>query len=521
MVVADVEKMFRQIKIDEGDMPLQRILWRVDGNEEVGTYELTTVTYGTKPAPFLATRTLKQLAMDEQARYPLAAKAASEDVYMDDVLSGADAAEAALELRIQLDEMMAKGRFRLRKWASNCPMVLQGIPEENLAILQTEEVQLDPDPEVRTLGLVWLPVDDVLMFRFKIQELNPVGQLSKRKVLSIIATLFDPLGLIGAVITTAKIFMQLLWCLKDDHGKSLGWDEALPPKVDADWRTFHCQLPLLNDLRIERCVIKPRAIKVELHFFSDASERAYGACAYVRSVDSTGGVRVVLLSSKSKVASLKCQSIPRLELCGALMAAQLAEKISAAIQMEALLVFWTDSTCVLHWLKATPSMWTTFVANRVAKIQAITENHTWQHVPGIQNPADLISRGLTPEQIQCSKLWWKGPPWFQETFETWPKHQVRTSVEDAEKEIRRTAAPCSQQQEEFGTWYVRKFSNFIDLVRRTAYWLRLIKILKRTGDSKMWKGFLKTAELVEAEHVLMRLIQQETFSKEWKALTKK
>ncbi|XP_062703992.1 uncharacterized protein LOC134286395 [Aedes albopictus] len=135
MVIADVEKMFRQIGISEEDAPLQSILWRTDPNAEVSTYELTTVTYGTKPAPFLATRTLKQLAMDEQVNYPTAAQTATEDVYMDDVLGGADDPEAALELRTQLDEMTQKGGFRLRKWASNCPLVLRGIPENDLAII--------------------------------------------------------------------------------------------------------------------------------------------------------------------------------------------------------------------------------------------------------------------------------------------------------------------------------------------------------------------------------------------------
>ncbi|XP_062558127.1 uncharacterized protein LOC134223004 [Armigeres subalbatus] len=98
MVVSDVEKMFRQIRISKEDTPLQSILWRTDPSEIISTYELTTVTYGTKPAPFLATRTLKQLAMDEQACYPMAAKAATEDDYMDDVLSGADNPEEALDM---------------------------------------------------------------------------------------------------------------------------------------------------------------------------------------------------------------------------------------------------------------------------------------------------------------------------------------------------------------------------------------------------------------------------------------
>ena len=74
MFTADIPKMYRQINVDRRDTLLQRILWRNNPSEQVKTYELTTVTYGTAAAPFLATRALHQLALDERQQYPTAAE---------------------------------------------------------------------------------------------------------------------------------------------------------------------------------------------------------------------------------------------------------------------------------------------------------------------------------------------------------------------------------------------------------------------------------------------------------------
>ncbi|XP_062713273.1 uncharacterized protein LOC134290219 [Aedes albopictus] len=276
MLVSDVEKMFRHIYICEEDRPLQCILWRSSPIEEVGVYELNTVTYGTKPAPFLATRTVKQLVEDEATQYPMAAQAASEDVYMDDVITGADDVETALILREQLDHMMSRGGFRLRKWASNCSKVLEGVPAEDLAIKQTAEINFGTDPSVKTLGLTWVPKTDELKFQFEIPALEESEKLTKRRVLSIIATLFDPLGLLGAAITTAKIFMQQLWSIQDEKGQKLDWDKPLPPTVGETWLKLRTQLSAFNQIKIGRCVIVPGAVSVEIHCFSDASEKAFG-----------------------------------------------------------------------------------------------------------------------------------------------------------------------------------------------------------------------------------------------------
>ncbi|XP_055604819.1 uncharacterized protein LOC129753050 [Uranotaenia lowii] len=518
MIVADVEKMFRQIKVFEDDMALQSILWRFNTTEPVKTYELTTLTYGTKPAPFLATRTLQQLSIDEANRYPLAAKAMSMDVYMDDVLTGTNDEDEAIQLRRQLSELSERGGFRLRKFASNSVQVLQEIPTEDLAVNVSGEVELDPNSTIKTLGLVWQPSTDTFRFQFIIQNLKPNEKLTKRKVLSAIAALFDPLGLLGAVITTAKLVMQRLWCLTDDQNNRLDWDHEIPEDLAEDWRRFYAQIPMLNELHIPRCSIIPMAVTTEIHIFSDAAERAYGACVYIRSISTSGRVGVQLLTSKSSVAPLKSQSIPRLELCGALKAAELAEKVKESIKLEAKICFWTDSTCVLQWLNSIPATWSTFVANRVSKIQIITEQYAWRHVPGQENPADIISRGTSPEEIKQNNLWWEGPPWLKMEEKFWPKQPVTINTDAAASETKRKVTNVATiDTPSFIDEYVERFSSLSDLIRKTAYWLRLKGMLRRLEPSS--SGVLSTKELREAEYVIIREIQREAFKEEWKQLT--
>ncbi|XP_055604940.1 uncharacterized protein LOC129753170 [Uranotaenia lowii] len=520
MVVADIEKMFRQINIAEDDRPLQSILWRSSPKEEISIYELRTVTYGTKPAPFLATRTLQQLATDGKEVFPLAARAVLNDTYMDDVITGSDTVEEASELQVQLDALMSSGGFRLRKYASNSPDVLKNVSEDNLAIKCPEGINLDPDPSVKTLGLTWMPTSDVFSFQFSIPAIESIEPLTKRRILSVIAMLFDPLGLIGAVIATAKIFMQKIWMLRDAKDQRLGWDEPVPLMIDEAWRKYHQQLSSLNEIRINRCVIISNPVLLEIHCFSDASEKAYGACVYIRSQNSQGQRKATLLTSKSRVAPLKSQSIPRLELCGALLGAQLVVNVKKALKGEVSTFFWTDSTCVLRWLSSTPSTWTTFVANRVSKIQTMIEGCQWNHVAGKQNPADLISRGILPEEIVDNEFWWNGPQWLVESMESWPIASVSMLEEEGEDERRhKKVAATTSVSREFNNWFISHFSDYTKLIRSTAIWIRLIRVLRKSKEGPT-SGFLKATELSEAEMVMVRLVQRECFQDELKSCSR-
>ncbi|XP_054711001.1 uncharacterized protein LOC129220596 [Uloborus diversus] len=155
-VCADVEKMFRQIRVHPEDVDWQRILWRSNLEEPVKEYRLLTVTYGTASAPFLSTRTIHQLALDEKDSYPLASNATLNHFYVDDLLSGASSEEEASELVKQLKTMMAKGGFNLRKWKSNNTNVIKEfLDEEEAANLETEVKVLEVQDFSSMKGIEW------------------------------------------------------------------------------------------------------------------------------------------------------------------------------------------------------------------------------------------------------------------------------------------------------------------------------------------------------------------------------
>ncbi|KAK9744227.1 hypothetical protein QE152_g7950 [Popillia japonica] len=101
----------------------------------------------------------------------------------------------------------------------------------------------------------------------------------------------------------------------------------------------------------------------------------------------------------------------------AVLLAQLVHKIRTALKSEFDKQYlWSDSTVTLSWIRACPKRWKTFVANRVSEIQRLTNIEDWYHVRSKENPADIVSRGMSVEDLQNSELWWSGPYWLSEDF---------------------------------------------------------------------------------------------------------
>jgi hypothetical protein len=220
-LVGDLSKMYRQVLLHQDDIVLQRILWRSSQDNPVQLYELLTVTYGLAPSSFLATRVLRQLADDEGGAYPLAGPALRKNFYIDDFIGGANTVKEAICLREELSELMQKGGFELRKFASNKFEVLQGLDKDHIGTQST--LSFTPKESIKALGIGWEPENDLLHFESTIQPRNHPP--TKRTILSDIAKLYDPSGLIAPVVVRAKILMQELWLL------SCGWDEPVPDRV--------------------------------------------------------------------------------------------------------------------------------------------------------------------------------------------------------------------------------------------------------------------------------------------------
>ncbi|XP_037805276.1 uncharacterized protein LOC119599551 [Lucilia sericata] len=404
-LTADIVKMYRQVLIDSQDRKFQYILWRNSEEEEIRTYHLNTVTYGMSAAPYLAIKSLHYLADQYMDQFELGAKTIKSSFYVDDFLCGSDTLEELSRMKQEVNEILIRGSFQLDKWHSNH----RDFQDDKTV----KDLNIEDSAVTSALGISWDQQKDVFLFLFS-PKVQIDEKITKRTILSLSSALFDPLGLLSPLIIKAKILMQELWILK------IGWDESVPQEIHSAWKSFVSDLKLLPSLKIPRFCLAPDSKSVQLHGFCDSSIRAYGCCFYFRVKTSSGNVVVRLFTAKSRVAPTKRKSLPKLELCGAQLLAKLYSKIKNLFAIPNLeVVLWTDSQLVLHWLKQHSSTLSVFVGNRVSEIQDLTNGCVWRHVPTQFNPADIVSRGSTVQEL-ASSIWFNGPAFLALDPVQWP-----------------------------------------------------------------------------------------------------
>ncbi|GFX65706.1 integrase catalytic domain-containing protein [Trichonephila clavipes] len=255
--------------------------------------------------------------------------------------------------------------MEIHKWSASNPLLL---PD---SMCQVKDISSSSSTETKTLGLLWKPHPDSFAFKISPMTSNCDNLIvTKKSVISTIARIFDPLGLIGPVITRAKILLQSLWQLK------LDWNDLLPSNLVSYWKSFIDALESIKCLDILRYCLQDKSIRTELRGFSDSSEKAYHASLYLRCINTGGQISARLLCSKSK----HCTGLDQKPL----------------VQLKA------------------------FVRNRVNIIQELTESDFWKHVNSENNPTDILSRGISPNKIQHCELWWFGPPFLHQYKELEP-----------------------------------------------------------------------------------------------------
>ncbi|XP_045905970.1 uncharacterized protein LOC123971296 [Micropterus dolomieu] len=371
--------------------------------------------FGAASSPSCANYALRRTADDNAEHFPPeVVSTVKNNFYVDDCLRSMASEEEARKMIQDLTALCQKGGFTLSKWVSNSRAVLRSVSEVHRA-KDMMELDLDTDqlPVERTL-VQWYVETDQFGFKASVQE----QPRTRRGILSVVSSLYDPLGFLAPFSMMAKLLLQEL-CKRN-----LGWDEVIPHVLTKQWAGWLEDLHKVARFKIDRC-IKPNdfgnPLTIQLHHFSDASEVGYGAVSYLR-LERDNKVHVAFMMGKARVAPLKQTTIPRLELTAAVLAVRVDRMLRKELQLRLeKSVFWTDSTTVLKYISNENRRFYTFVANRIAVIREATDIDQWRYVGTKENPADEASRGMRAEDLLNGRRWIMGPDFLYKSKEGWPK----------------------------------------------------------------------------------------------------
>lgn len=499
-VSADIEKMYRMMYVSREHVNFHTILWHRPGTKGIAMYRLLTVTFGTSSAPFQATRGIHEVGERIKHLDANLAKIIQKCFYVDDFLKSFSTIDSACNTNLKLIKTLNEYGFKLRKWKSNDHRALDGINEID------KEESIDFESTFKTLGIAWHAKTD--SFVFKTLNIEKTPKWTKRKLLSAIAKLFDPLGWLAPCIVRAKMLMQSIWQLPS----GINWDDELPEHILKQWT------PIFDELTSPVPISVPRWLKlsenkdnVELHAFCDASNLAYACCVYLRVIHEDQTVSCNLVTAKTKVAPVRITTIPRLELCGAILLSQLVSRCVQALSIDKIrIVAWCDSKIVLAWIATHPSKWTPFVANRVSDIQHTIDSSHWRYISSKQNPADIASRGQSINEIKTSSIWWHGPSFLSSNGEIAPD-QIQKLPIDTAPEKRKNIKVFHIIEPKQNDLLI-KFENYNRLLYFTCMALRWLNRIQQKHTNV--SGPITATEMQTAENRWILLIQLHHFGYE-------
>lgn len=493
-VSGDIKGMFHQVRLLPEDRPLLRFLWRdLHVDEPPRVFEWQVLPFGTACSPCCATYALQRHAMDQSQPGKDLKSSVENCFYVDNCLQSLDTPEEARSPVDRLRALLATAGFDLRQWASNHTEVLSHLPQEARSeSLDKWLAQDKSDPQESTLGLSWNWQSDSLSYKHR-----PVTYKAPtlRNIYKVLASQYDPLGYLLPYSTRAKLIIRQLW------DKQRDWDDTnLPSEVMQAWSCWEAELECLSVLSLPRPYVstgsKLEGAVYEVHIFADASQQAYGAVAYLRTTDGDGQVHLAFILARSRVAPKRILSIPRLELCAALVAAQLAHLLEKELTLS---------------VARMSRRFKVFVGTRVAEIQELSQNCTWRYADSANNPADDLTRGKSLKSFTEPNRWSQGPPFLLQDPDHWPEKPTTVTTEDS-AELRKTTfcaltvtSPTSPTVQVYETWQEQIEAKAQELHGQSSL---------SSSDSP-----LTAEEYQQAEIAVLRQAQQQSFPEDYRLLS--
>ncbi|XP_068738691.1 uncharacterized protein [Montipora capricornis] len=542
-LVADIEKAFLNIAVDEQQRDLMRFLWVDDvtvDDPNVEVYRFCLVIYGMNCFPFLLNATLRYHVTEYYAHDPALAEHILAGLYLDDLTTGGEDDKETYSIFKETNSCFADGQFNLRKWASNRRGVIEKISsdrtkkehlerkesapdqEESYAKITVGGLdEIDPTKEHKVLGTNWNLEEDTIVMKFT-RCLEP----TKGNVLRIAAKLFDPLGLISPVMVVLRMLLQEL-CLKKCE-----WDRLISQTGRNRLQKWLTDLENVSEMTVSRYYFPEEERRVKfatLHRYGDASKGAHCAVVYL-CIETEDGYKTSLIASKSRVTSSWPMSIPRIELLAALILARFISSVQETLAQVLNIreVFcWTDSITVFYWIRSNKK-YKQFVQNRKNEIHKLIDVKSWRHCPGVENPADVGSKGCLASELIENSLWWEGPAWLRGPPRNYPNSEVlkeedlseecmtefkakERNPQDVTTMVNLTTKPSNSVKMTEIIDYER-FSDATKLFRLTALSLKFIRNLTsaRNGrkESQSKQVTLTAEEISEAKVLWIREVQK-------------
>ena len=517
-ITGDISEMFLRVHMDQKDRKYHRFVHKEQH------FQWTRILFGNKSSPNISQKVLSTLSDAYREKYPQACETLDKFCYMDDCVDSTPTESELAILANDLPALLKLADMRLCKLYTNSKNVAKLIPTDLLA----KEVKFeDKDPVFdsnKVLGMTWCANVDKLVFSTKYKtvqewkEACSVTTWTKRAVLKTTASTFDPLGLVSPIIVYPRTIIQELW------SKKLDWDDPIELCDCEKWEQGLKNILEVPKLEFNRWIQDRPNSGIELHVFCDSSERAYAAAVYSR-VNSDGGEIVTnLVMTKARVSPLKNESIPRLELIACVIGTRLLTAVNLTYKVpQEKIFYYTDSRNALYWINTPAHKAKTYVYNRSAEIQRVSEPSQWSHVATDVNPADIATRIVSTDDLKSNKIWFEGPPFLRDKNYVFSKFvpDIKDLSPEVEKELKSNSELVFQQlevaiknmwQHKVDRLSVGKLYNNLERFRKL---LRLMI----GGICKWRKHIMSTYEInLRSNYVLYILSQKESFKTEFSIL---
>lgn len=519
-IISDIEAMFHCFYVNKEHRDYLRFFWfrNNDPKQPLVVFRAKVHIFGNKPSPPIATIGLRNTLTRSEASAQVQLFV-RRNFYVDDALKSAETVEEAIDIIKGAQSLLSRFNIRLHKIASSHQEVLQAFPEGDLAKGPIER-SFEEGEIQRALGVAWEASSD----NFKLVVQLEDRPFTRRGILSVINSIFDPLGFVSPVALAGRIFQRKVIPRKDKMTpdlENLGWDDPIPEKFLAEWKMWQHTLKNLAKVTIPRSYVPLgfHPTRQELHIFVDASQDAIGHCMYMRSINEKGEITVRFVCGSSKVSPHSATSIPRLELCAALDGVLAAKTVSDALErIPSAIYFHTDSMVVLGYISNEERRFSNYVTRRIQVIKSNSEKVQWAYVPTDQNPADLASRPTEPKSL-ISSCWFTGPHWLSNLDYKFKSYVSKENIpEDLPEEIleKQVLLTSSGRDREVFTSLFSNLSSW-KRIRQAAVkvlefchtWLQKCQSRKHQGLKMLTESKLTKLQL--AQTLLIKEAQESSF----------